>query len=51
MPNLVKANLIIEAANGPITYEADKILEQNGVVIIPDMVQRWWCYSLIFLSG
>ena len=35
--NLVKANLIIEAANGPITYEADKILEQNGVVIIPDM--------------
>ena len=35
--NLVKANLIIEAANGPITYEADKILEKNGVVIIPDM--------------
>ena len=35
--NLVQANLIIEAANGPITYEADKILEQNGVVIIPDM--------------
>ena len=35
--NLVKANLIIEAANGPITYEADKILERNGVVIIPDM--------------
>ena len=34
---LVKANLIIEAANGPITYEADKILEKNGVIIIPDM--------------
>ena len=33
----IKANLIIEAANGPITYEADKILDDKGVVIIPDM--------------
>jgi len=33
----IKANLIIEAANGPITYEADKILESMGVIIIPDM--------------
>ena len=33
----IKANLIIEAANGPITYHADKILEKMGVVIIPDM--------------
>ena len=33
----IKANLIIEAANGPITYEADKILESMSVVIIPDM--------------
>ena len=33
----VKARLIIEAANGPITYSADKILTQKGVVIIPDL--------------
>ncbi|MEK0162839.1 Glu/Leu/Phe/Val dehydrogenase [Phaeobacter sp. JH20_36] len=33
----VKANLIIEAANGPITAGADEILRKKGVVIIPDM--------------
>ncbi|GHC54768.1 Glu/Leu/Phe/Val family dehydrogenase [Neogemmobacter tilapiae] len=33
----VKARLIIEAANGPITFGADEILRQKGVVIIPDM--------------
>jgi glutamate dehydrogenase (NAD(P)+) len=33
----IKAPLIIEAANGPITYGADEILRQKGVVIIPDM--------------
>ena len=33
----IKAPLIIEAANGPITYGADEILRAKGVVIIPDM--------------
>jgi glutamate dehydrogenase (NAD(P)+) len=33
----IKAPLIIEAANGPITFGADEILRQKGVVIIPDM--------------
>ena len=33
----IKARLIIEAANGPVTDEADQILKQRGVVIIPDM--------------
>jgi len=35
--NRIKANLIIEAANGPITSGADEILVKKGVVIIPDM--------------
>jgi glutamate dehydrogenase (NAD(P)+) len=33
----IRAPLIIEAANGPITAGADEILRNRGVVIIPDM--------------
>ncbi|MBQ4826261.1 MULTISPECIES: Glu/Leu/Phe/Val family dehydrogenase [unclassified Leisingera] len=33
----VKAPLIIEAANGPVTAGADDILRKKGTVIIPDM--------------
>ena len=33
----VKAPLIIEAANGPVTAGADEILRNKGTVIIPDM--------------
>ena len=33
----IKAKLIIEAANGPVTAGADEILRKKGVVIIPDM--------------
>ncbi len=33
----IKAPLIIEAANGPITAGGDEILRQKGTVIIPDM--------------
>ena len=33
----IKAPLIIEAANGPVTAGADEILRSKGTVIIPDM--------------
>ncbi|MHC0054904.1 Glu/Leu/Phe/Val family dehydrogenase [Actibacterium sp. D379-3] len=33
----VQAPLIIEAANGPITFGADEVLRDKGTVIIPDM--------------
>lgn len=33
----IKAPLIIEAANGPVTAGADRILREKGVIIIPDM--------------
>ena len=34
----VKAKLIVEAANGPLTTVADKILQEKGVVVLPDIV-------------
>ena len=33
----IKAPLIIEAANGPVTAGADEILRKSGKIIIPDM--------------
>lgn len=35
-PN-VKAKIIGEAANGPLTPEADEILAQKGIIVVPDM--------------
>jgi len=32
----IKTKLIIEAANGPVTYEADEILRKKKVTILPD---------------
>jgi len=34
----VKAKLLAEAANGPTTPEADKILREKGVFIVPDIL-------------
>ena len=34
-PN-IRARLIAEAANGPITFEADRILRSRGITILPD---------------
>jgi glutamate dehydrogenase (NAD(P)+) len=33
----IKAKIIGEGANGPLTPEADEILAQKGVIVIPDM--------------
>jgi glutamate dehydrogenase (NAD(P)+) len=34
----IKAKLIVEAANGPITFEADTILNERNITIIPDIM-------------
>ena len=36
--NKIKSRLIVEAANGPISFEADEILNKQGVIIIPDII-------------
>jgi glutamate dehydrogenase (NAD(P)+) len=34
----VKARVIVEGANGPVTPEADELLRENGVTILPDIL-------------
>ncbi|KFL27764.1 Glu/Leu/Phe/Val family dehydrogenase [Paradevosia shaoguanensis] len=34
----IKAKVILELANGPITPDADKILEERGIVVLPDIL-------------
>ena len=34
----VQASVVVEAANGPTTPEADRILAERGVVIVPDIL-------------
>lgn len=36
--NQVRAKLIYEVANGPITSAADEILNQNGIYVFPDIL-------------
>jgi glutamate dehydrogenase (NAD(P)+) len=34
----VRARIVLEGANGPSTPEADEILEQRGVLVVPDIL-------------
>ncbi len=34
----LKAKIVVEAANGPTTVEADKILKERGIVVVPDIL-------------
>jgi glutamate dehydrogenase (NAD(P)+) len=34
----IKARVVCEAANGPVTFEADKILNDRGIFVVPDIL-------------
>lgn len=34
----IKAKVVVEAANGPTTPEADRILAQKGILVVPDIL-------------
>ncbi|GAA3803967.1 Glu/Leu/Phe/Val dehydrogenase dimerization domain-containing protein [Sphaerisporangium flaviroseum] len=47
----VRARLIVEAANCPVTAEAEELLRERGVLIVPDVVANsatnsWWWWTL-----
>jgi glutamate dehydrogenase len=36
--NKIKASMIIEGANGPTTPEADKVINEKGIFLVPDIL-------------
>ncbi|MDQ3939969.1 MAG: Glu/Leu/Phe/Val dehydrogenase [Actinomycetota bacterium] len=34
----IRAKVVCEAANGPITFEADKVLSDRGIFVVPDIL-------------
>ena len=48
----IKARMVVEAANIPTTDDAQRLLHQRGVVVIPDYVANgganaWWWWTLL----
>ena len=46
----IKTPLIIEAANGPVSSEADEMLSKKGVVIIPDLYANAWGVTVSYFE-
>ena len=51
----IKAKYVVEGANGPTTPEGDKILDQRGILVVPDFLANSggvigsyfeWCQDL-----
>ena len=56
--DMIKAKIIVEGANGPVTANASKILHEKGVMVVPDILANGggvvvsyfeWVQDLIWL--
>jgi glutamate dehydrogenase (NAD(P)+) len=47
----ISAKLIVEAANGPISYKGNQILNRKKVFVIPDILQMVVVLLLAILNG
>lgn len=47
----IKSKLILELANGPVTPEADKILEEMGIDVIPDILANAGGVMVSYFEG
>lgn len=36
--NRIKADFIVEGANGPTTEDADRVLQRKGIIVVPDIL-------------
>ncbi len=34
----IKARLVVEGANGPVTPAADRVMEEKGIIVVPDIL-------------
>ena len=47
----IKADIIVEAANGPIAAEADETLNAKGIIVVPDILLTQAALSFLFRMG